>query len=60
MNKLFDLRFMIGLFFLVVGILLTIYGLASGDHENAAINWRCGLLFTVFGVVMICLSRKTI
>lgn len=58
MNKLFDLRFVIGLFFLVVGILLTIYGLISTGKENTVINWGCGFLFTAFGIGMIWLSRE--
>jgi len=56
MNKLFDLRFVIGLFFSVVGVLLIIYGLASNVQEQNAVNVWCGGVFTLFGVVMILLS----
>lgn len=54
MNKLFDLRFVIGLFFLAVGILLVIYGLAG----DGGINLWAGAGFGVFGLVMIFISRK--
>ena len=56
MNKLFDLRFVIGLFFLVIGLLLIFYGLISTGKENA-INWICGLLFTAFAIFMLWLAR---
>lgn len=58
MNKLFDLRFVIGSFFSIVGLLLLIYGLASKVREGQSINSWCGVLFLVFGVLMILLSFR--
>ena len=54
MKKLFDLRFVIGLFFSVTGMLLSIYHLFSEELTN--INFWCGLIFLVFGISMILLS----
>ncbi|MGN6402608.1 MAG: hypothetical protein ACTHMD_19270 [Flavisolibacter sp.] len=58
MNKLFDLRFVIGSFFSIVGLLLLIYSLASKVREGQSINSWCGVLFLVFGVLMILLSFR--
>jgi uncharacterized membrane protein HdeD (DUF308 family) len=58
MNKLFDLRFVIGCFFSIVGVLLLVYSLASKGKEGQTINGWCGGLFVVFGVVMIVLSFR--
>jgi hypothetical protein len=58
LNKLFDLRFVIGSFFLVVGILLLIYGfLIEVGHERDINRW-CGVFFLVFGVIMVLLSFR--
>ncbi len=54
MKKLFDLRFVIGLFFSVTGVMLSIYHQYSGETNQ--INLWCGLIFLVFGVSMIVLS----
>ncbi len=54
MKKLFDLRFVIGLFFSVTGVLLSIYHLCSSETNQ--INLWCGLIFLVFGISMIALS----
>lgn len=58
MNKLFDLRFVIGAFFTVVGLLLLVYGFTTADNtSNAhAVNKWCGSVFLIFGVLMILLS----
>ncbi len=57
MNKLIDLRFVIGLFFLVVGILLFIYHFfITGETEG--VNLWCGILFIVFAIIMLLLSRE--
>jgi hypothetical protein len=56
MNKLFDLRFVIGTFFLVVGILLLLYGFFAGTHSAQSLNRLCGGGFVVFGLLMIMLS----
>jgi len=60
MNKLFDLRFVIGSFFTVVGILLLGYSFLSADTvlEMHTTNRWCGILFIIFGVVMIVLSLQ--
>ena len=54
-KKLLDLRFVIGLFFLLVGLLLVAYSLLGADKEKDAENidrW-CGIVFGLFGVFMI-------
>jgi putative Mn2+ efflux pump MntP len=58
MSKLFDLRFVIGAFFTVVGLLLLVYGFTTADDaSNAhAVNKWCGSVFLIFGVLMIILS----
>ncbi len=60
MNKLFDLRFVIGSFFLIVGILLLGYSFLSADTELSmhTINRWCGIVFIVFGILMIVLSLQ--
>jgi len=55
-NRLFDLRFVIGLFFLVIGILLIVHGFVGG--AGLVINKWAGGLFLVFGIFMIVLSGK--
>jgi hypothetical protein len=56
MNKLFDLRFVIGAFFSVVGILLLLYGFLAETHTAQTVNRVCGGGFVVFGLLMIMLS----
>lgn len=57
MKKLLDLRFVIGLFFLIVGALLTFYFILNLKQQtNASINIKCGVSFVIFGVIMIFLS----
>ena len=56
MNKFFDLRFVIGVFFLVVGILLLIYSFTNETVAHAAVNRWSSIFFIVFAVVMIILS----
>jgi uncharacterized membrane protein HdeD (DUF308 family) len=53
MNKLFDLRFVIGAFFTITGLMLLVYGFAEG----APVNKWCGVVFTLFGILMLLLSR---
>jgi predicted tellurium resistance membrane protein TerC len=57
-NKLFDLRFVIGSFFLIVGILLVIYGFLIETEHARKINKWCGITFSVFGIIMIVLSLQ--
>ena len=56
MKRLLDLRFVIGVFFLVVGILLLVHGLTVPD--GADVNRWCGIIFSVFGILMIILSLQ--
>ena len=59
MNRIFDLRFVIGIFFLVTGILLLVHSfLATSSADVQTINRWCGIVFSVFGVLMILLSLK--
>lgn len=53
-NKLFDLRFVIGSFFTIVGLLLLIYSFMDGE----AVNRWCGIIFILFGVFMIVISLQ--
>ena len=71
MNKILDLRFVIGVFFTLIGILLMIYSFTNYDGQsnlNRSIGWDtgynsfvminrwCGIAFAVFGIIMILLS----
>ena len=60
MNKLFDLRFVIGSFFLIVGILLVGYSFLSDETalNMQTVNRWCGMFFTVFGIFMIFISFR--
>ena len=58
MNKLFDLSFVIGIFFSIVGLLLLLYGFTAGEEATRTINKWCGAAFTLFGVFMILISFK--
>ena len=57
MNKFFDLRFVIGSFFTVVGILLIVYSFLN-KNETQDVNRWCGGIFIVFGLIMIILSYQ--
>jgi hypothetical protein len=56
MNKILDLRFVIGTFFTIVGIMLLVYGLSSTETAIRSVNRWCGITFTIFGISMIILS----
>ena len=58
LNKLFDLRFVIGSFFSIVGLLLLIYGFLIETKGSSSVNRWCGILFVIFGIVMIILSLQ--
>lgn len=58
MNRLIDLRFVIGAFFTVVGILLLLYGILDAAQADQSVNKWCGGIFIVFGVLMLLLSRQ--
>jgi hypothetical protein len=55
-NKILDLRFVIGAFFTVVGLLLIGYSFVGDDAAAHAVNRWCGITFTIFGISMIILS----
>ncbi|WP_423737852.1 hypothetical protein [Chitinophaga caseinilytica] len=55
MERLTELRFIIGLFFLLTGLLLAGYSVFRGE---AGINLWCGLLFVGFGGLMALFSPK--
>jgi len=56
MNKLFDLRFVIGIFFIVIGAILIVYGFLS--KQLTTVNEWCGVMFLVFGLFMLLLSIR--
>lgn len=60
MNKLLDLRFVIGVFFAALSVLLLGYSfIASNLLDDAkTINRICGVVFGVFGVLMVVLSFR--
>jgi len=58
MNKLLDLRFVIGLFFAVIGALLLIYGISTGWEQAHKVNVLSGAGFVLFGIIMIALSYQ--
>lgn len=56
MNRFLDLRFVIGLFFLLTGIILLLYKVFRPEQSN--INVWCGGLFVLFGLFMTMLSKN--
>lgn len=56
MNKILDLRFVIGVFFTIVGLLLLGYSFINDNEASSSINLWCGIVFAAFGVLMIILS----
>jgi putative Mn2+ efflux pump MntP len=58
MNKLFDLSFVIGIFFSIIGLLLLVFSFITEVAEEQIINRWCGIVFIVFGIFMILLSFK--
>lgn len=58
MEKLFDLRFVIGLFFTVVGLLLLGYHFLDSMVTEEMVNLWTGGIFLLFGVFMVVLSYK--
>lgn len=60
MNKLLDLRFVIGLFFVILAVLLLGHSFLAADSTDDArsVNRLCGIVFGVFGVLMVVLSLK--
>lgn len=56
MNKFFDLRFVIGAFFFLVGLMLLIYSFTNPTIEHASVNRGCGFAFMVFAIIMMVLA----
>jgi uncharacterized membrane protein HdeD (DUF308 family) len=56
MEKLLDLRFVIGLFFLVIGVLLLVYSFLTSSADDQEVNTWCGIIFSIFGAFMVFLS----
>jgi hypothetical protein len=51
-SKILDLRFFIGGFFLIVGVLLTLHGLFVGALSvGYNLNLWAGIFFVIFGIV---------
>ena len=59
MDRLLDLRFVIGLFFLLIGILLLGHSFLSNSEDQSVNQW-CGGTFVLFGIVMLLLSSKKV
>ena len=58
MKKLLDLRFVIGVFFTLIGFLLLAYHFMSAEGTTSAVNLWAGVVFAVFGLLMILLSIR--
>jgi hypothetical protein len=60
MKKLFDLRFVIGLFFLSMGVILIGYYFMTDTNlsMHPTVNKWSGWVYFVFGVVMVKLSYR--
>ncbi len=59
MSRLFQLSFVIAVFFIVVGSLLLVYSfITSGNEEAVAVNRWCGVVFIAFALLMFYLSSK--
>jgi uncharacterized membrane protein HdeD (DUF308 family) len=56
MKKFFDLRFVIGVFFLLVGIMLLIYSFVSPSAAHPEVNRYSSIFFLVFAIIMILMS----
>ena len=60
LNKLLDLRFVIGVFFTLIGLLLLVYSFTTGGATESAgsVNRWAGVVFTIFGILMIVMSFR--
>jgi formate hydrogenlyase subunit 3/multisubunit Na+/H+ antiporter MnhD subunit len=61
-----DIKIPIGLMFTIFGLILTIYGLATGNDAGfytkslgSNVNLWTGIIMLVFGIMMLLLSWKT-
>lgn len=62
MKRFFDLRFVIGLFFLIMGAMMLLHALfgdTSGEH-HPKINLYSSFTFLIFALIMLLLSTKEI
>ena len=55
LSKLLDLRFVIGVFFTLIGLLLLVHSFVVAA-EGESVNRWAGLVFLAFGILMIVLS----
>ncbi len=56
-KRLNELNFVIGLFFLLASIVL-LSGYFFSDHSNEKINLYTGIVFFLFGIIMMLLRSK--
>ncbi len=56
MKKFFDLRFVIGIFFLAVGILLLIYSFTNPSVAHPEVNRWSAVFFIAFATIMILMA----
>lgn len=56
LNKLLDLRFVIGVFFTLIGLLLLAHSLTAPAEAAESVNRWAGIVFVIFGIGMIGLS----
>jgi hypothetical protein len=57
-----DLRIPIGSFFTLVGVILAVTGVVTGNRaplETVNVNLYCGFSMLVFGGIMLWLSRRS-
>ncbi|WP_206831920.1 hypothetical protein [Alicyclobacillus fructus] len=64
MNRFLDLRFMIGVLFVVYGVVLGVYGAAADPHTpslHSNIDLWWGIVCLVFGIVFLiaALTRRS-
>ncbi|GAA4317110.1 hypothetical protein [Compostibacter hankyongensis] len=59
MKNMIDLRFVVGFFFLLVGIMLLIVSFTgqTGLPVGETINRDCGIVFVVFSLVMLAMWK---
>jgi hypothetical protein len=56
MKKFFDLRFVIGIFFLAIGLLLLIYSFFNTAVVHSQVNRWSAVFFLAFAIIMILMS----
>ncbi len=58
MEKLTDLRFIIGTFFTLCGVILLVSYFAATENNHPELNLYSGSLMLLFGIVMLLFSYK--